>query len=145
MPGCATSSLQAKAGVAQGALGSEYQVIDLTNVSSVACTLFGYPGVALAAGTPPTQVGASASRSTAAPPALVTLEPGQTANALLRITEALNYSSAACSPTPTTSIQIYPPNQTVPMYLPYSTTGCASTTVNLLTIGVMQPGSGSGQ
>jgi hypothetical protein len=144
VPGCATSSLQAKAGVAEGALGSDYQVIDLTNISSAACTLFGYPGVALAAGTPPTQVGAAASRSTAAPAALVTLEPGQTANALLRITEALNYPSATCSPTPTTSLQIYPPNQTVPIYLPYSTTGCALTTVDLLTIGVMQPGAGSG-
>jgi hypothetical protein len=144
-PGCATASLQATAGTAEGAAGSVYQVLDFTNISSAACTLFGYPGVALAAGTPPTQVGAAANRSTAAPASLVTLEPGQTANALLRITQALNYPTATCSPTPTTSLQIYPPNQTVPIYLAYSSTGCASTAVNLLTIGVMQPGSGSGQ
>jgi hypothetical protein len=133
-----------KAGVGQGALGSDYQVIDFTNISSAACTLFGYPGVALAAGTPPAQVGASATRSNAAPASLVTLEPGQTANALLRITVAQNYPPATCSPTPTTSLQIYPPNQTVPVYLSYTSTGCASTAVNLLTVGVVQAGAGSG-
>ena len=142
--GCATQSLQAKAGVAEGAAGSVYQVIDFTNISSTACTLFGYPGVALVAGSPPAQIGSAAARSTAAPASLVTLEPGQTANALLRITQAQNYPTASCSPTPATSLQIYPPNQTVAIYLPYTSTGCASTTVNLLSIGVVQLGSGSG-
>ena len=83
--GCATRDLQAKAGLAQGAAGSIYQVIDFTNISNAPCTLYGYPGVSLAAGTPVTQVGAAASRSPAAAAALVTLAPGQTANALLRI------------------------------------------------------------
>ena len=143
-PGCATASLRATAGTSEAALGSVYQVIDFTNTSSAACTLFGYPGMALAAGTPPAQVGAAATRSAAAPATQVTLQPGQTANALLRITDAANYPVKACSPTPTTSLQIYPPNQTVPIYLPYTATGCAKTTVNLLSIGVVQPGSGSG-
>ena len=44
-------------GVAQGAAGSVYQVIDFTNISNTTCTLYGYPGVSLAAGTPVTQVG----------------------------------------------------------------------------------------
>ena len=107
--GCATRDLQAKAGIAQGAAGSVYQVIDFTNISNVTCTLYGYPGVSLAAGTPVTQVGAAASRSTVAAPATVTLAPGQTANALLRITQALNYPSATCSPAATTYLQIFPP------------------------------------
>jgi hypothetical protein len=141
--GCATKSLQAKAGSAEGAAGSVYQVIDFTNIGTTACSLFGYPGVALAAGTPPVQVGASATRSNAAPPSLVTLEPGQTANALLRVTQALNYPTATCSPTPTTYLQIYPPNQTVPLFLVYSSTGCLSTSVKLLAIGVMQLGAGT--
>ena len=141
--GCATRDLQAKAGVAQGAAGSLYQVIDFTNISNVRCTLYGYPGVSLAAGTPVTQVGQAASRSTVAGPALVTLAPGQTANALLRITQALNYPTATCAPTKTTYLQIYPPNETTPIYLAYSSTGCSSTSVNLLTIGVVQAGAGS--
>jgi hypothetical protein len=141
--GCATRDLQAKAGVAQGAAGSLYQVIDFTNISNATCTMYGYPGVSLAAGTPVTQVGMAASRSTVAGPTVVTLAPGQTGNALLRITQAVNYPSATCSPAKTTYLQIYPPNQTTPIYLAYSSTGCTSTSVNLLTIGVVQAGAGS--
>jgi hypothetical protein len=142
--GCATRDLRAKAGVAQGAAGSVYQVIVFTNISAATCTLYGYPGVSLAAGTPAAQVGQAASRSTVAGPSTVTLAPGKNANALLRITQALNYPSATCSPTKTTYLQIYPPNQTTPIYLAYSSTGCSSTSVNLLTIGVVQAGAGSG-
>jgi hypothetical protein len=129
--------------VSQGAAGSVYQVIDFTNIGNTACTLYGYPGVSLAAGAPVTQVGMAASRSPVAGPTLVTLRPGQTGNALLRITQALNYPTAKCSPKATTYLTIYPPNQTTPIYLGYTSTGCASTSVNLLTIGVVQAGSGS--
>ena len=73
----------------------------------------------------------------------MTLQPGQPGNALLRITQALNYPTQTCSPTATAYLQIYPPNQTTPIYLAYSSTGCASTSVNLLTIGVVQAGAGS--
>ena len=140
-PGCATRDLSVKAGTSQGAAGSLYQVLDFTNISNVACTLFGYPGVSLAAGTPVTQVGAAATRSNAAAATLVTLQSGQTASTLLRITQALNYPPNKCKPTPTTYLQIYPPNQTTPVYVAYKSTGCASTSVPpLLTIGVMRPG-----
>jgi len=142
-PACATADLQAKPGVAQGAAGSVYQVIDFTNIGTAECTLYGYPGVSLAAGTPVTQVGAAASRSTTAPATLVTLAPGQTANALLRIVQAENYPTSMCSPKATTYLQIYPPNQTTPIYLSYASTGCAMTSVKLLTIGVVQAGAGS--
>jgi hypothetical protein len=141
--GCATRDLQAKAGVSQGAAGSVYQVIVFTNIGNTTCTLYGYPGVSMAAGTPVTQVGQAAARSPVAPPTVVTLQPGQAGNALLRVTQALNYPRAACSPTATTYLVIYPPNQTTPIYLTYASTGCASTAVKLLTIGVVQAGSGS--
>lgn len=142
-PACATRDLKASAGSAEGAAGSVYQTIDFTNISGKACTLYGYPGVALAAGSPVTQVGAAATRSNTAAPKLVTLAAGQRANALLRITQALNYPTAKCGPATTTYLQIYPPNQTTPIYLAYKSTGCKEMSVKLLTIGVVQPGSGN--
>lgn len=145
LAGCATRDLQVKAGIAQGAAGSVYQVIDFTNIGKTACTLYGYPGVSLAAGTPVTQVGAAATRSTVAGPATVTLQPGQVGNSLLRITQALNYPSATCSPKKTTYLQIYPPGETTPAYLAYQSTGCNAAAVKLLTVGVVQTGAGSGQ
>jgi Protein of unknown function (DUF4232) len=141
-PACPTKYLSAKAGLSQGTAGSIYQVIDFTNISNAPCTLYGYPGVSLASGTPVTQVGAAASRSTATAARVVTLAPGQTANALLRIVEAGNYSSAACSPAATTYLQIYPPNQTTPIYLGYTSTGCGSSKVNLLSVSVVTAGTG---
>jgi hypothetical protein len=128
----------------QGAAGSVYQTIDFTNISGKACTLYGYPGVALAAGSPITQVGAAATRSNTAAPTLVTLAAGQTGNALLRIAQALNYPTAKCDPVTTTYLQIYPPNQTAPIYLAYKSMGCKETSVKLLTIGVVQLGTGNG-
>jgi Protein of unknown function (DUF4232) len=142
---CATRDLQVKVGTAEGAAGSTYQYIDFTNIGSAACTLYGYPGVSLAAGKPVAQVGAAAARSTTAGPTLVTLRPGGTGNSLLRVTVAQNYPSAACSPKTTTYLQIYPPNQTTPIFLTFSSTGCASAAVKLLTIGVVQPGAGTNQ
>jgi hypothetical protein len=139
---CATRDLKVTVGTQQGAAGSIYQFIVFTNISGAACTLFGYPGVALAGGTPVTQIGAAAARSPGSSPRLVTLSPGKTANAVLRITQAENYPASRCVPKASTHLQIYPPNQTTPVYLAYRAMACSSSKVNLLTIGVVQPGSG---
>jgi Protein of unknown function (DUF4232) len=140
---CPTADLAAHVGLAQGTAGSIYQVIYFTNLSNAPCTLYGYPGVSLAGGSPQvSQVGAAASRSTATAPTVVTIDPGQAANTLLRIVEAGNYPTGTCKPTATTFLQIFPPNQTTPIYLAYKSTGCASSAVNLLSVSVMTAGTG---
>jgi hypothetical protein len=139
---CPTSSLQAKQGVAQGYAGGVYQVIVFTNTSGSPCTLYGYPGVSLVSGPPYTQIGLAAKRSTSTPRKLVTLAPGGTAHALLQIVDALNYPTASCGPTKATALRIYPPNQTVPVYLPNTSNGCAKP-VQIMYIGAVQSGSGS--
>jgi hypothetical protein len=138
---CPTRSLGLKPGLAQGAAGSTYQVIDFTNISKVTCTLYGYPGVSLAGGHPVTQVGLAAAEDPTTPRKLVTLAPGQVANALLRIVDALNYPTSKCGPVKTQWVQVYPPNQTTPVYVAYNTTAC-SKPVRILTVSVVQPGSG---
>jgi Protein of unknown function (DUF4232) len=140
---CPTTDLGAHIGLAQGTAGSIYQVIFFTNLSNAPCTLYGYPGVSLAAGSPQvSQVGAAATRSTATAPAVVTIDPGQSANTTLRIVEAGNYPTGTCKPTATTFLQIFPPNQTTPIYLAYKSTGCASSAVSLLSVSVMTAGTG---
>ena len=139
---CPTSSLQVKQGIGQGYAGGVYQVIDFTNTSGSSCTLLGYPGVSLVSGPPYKQIGLAAKRSTSTPVRQVTLAPGATANALLQIENALNYPSASCGPTKATALKVYPPNQTVPVYLPGALTGC-SKSVQVMFIGAVQAGSGS--
>jgi hypothetical protein len=138
---CPTRSLGLKPGLAQGAAGSTYQVIDFTNTSSVTCTLYGYPGVSAGNGQPLTQVGLAAAETPTPPRELVTLAPGAVANAVLRIVDAGNYPAAKCSMTPTALLRIYPPNQTAPVYLHYHTQMCAKP-VQTLSVSVVQPGSG---
>ncbi len=140
--GCPSRDLQAKAGVSQGAAGSTYVALDFTNIGNAPCTLFGYPGVSLAGGNPVGRIGRAAAESSASPRRLVTLAPGAAASALLRIVNAANYPASKCGPVPTTFLQIYPPNQTTPIYVGYKATAC-SKAVRLLTVSVVRPGAGS--
>lgn len=138
---CPTRSLGAKIGPGQGAAGSVYVAILFTNISNVTCTLYGYPGVSLAGGSPITQIGLAAAENPATSRVLVTLPPGAVAHALLRIVNAGVYPAAKCGPVTAKWLQIYPPNQTTPMYLRYTSQAC-SKPVALLTVDAVRPGSG---
>jgi hypothetical protein len=139
---CPTRYLGVKAGLSQGTAGSIYQVIDFTNISNVSCTLYGYPGVSFAsAGPSGGQIGLAARENPATPRQLVTLAPGATANALLRIAAAGNFPPATCDMVTAHWLVIYPPNQTTPVYLSYTSATC-SKQVQILTVNVVQPGSG---
>jgi hypothetical protein len=139
-PACATSALQVKLGSSDGYAGGVYVTIDFTNTSGSTCTLFGYPGVSLVTGPPYKQIGLAAKRSTSTPKKLVTLAAGATANAQLQIVDALNFPSASCAPTKATALKIYPPNQTEPVYLPNTSSGC-SKPVQVMFIGAVRPAS----
>jgi uncharacterized protein DUF4232 len=141
-PPCPTRSLQVKLGASQGAAGSVYTAIDFTNISTVTCTLYGYPGVALTTGAPGHQIGEAARENPATPRQLVTLQPQTPANAVLRIVVAQNYPVSRCHPVTARYLQVYPPNQTTRVYIKYRTVGCASP-INLMTVDVVKPGSGS--
>ena len=139
---CPTRYLGVKAGLSQGTAGSTYQVIDFKNISNVSCTLYGYPGVSFAStGTSGGQIGLSAKENPTPPRELVTLAPGATANALLRIADAGNFPPATCGMVTAHWLVIYPPNQTTPVYLSYTSATC-SKPVQILTVNVVQPGSG---
>jgi hypothetical protein len=139
---CPTRYLGVKAGLSQGTAGSIYQVIDFTNISNVSCTLYGYPGISFAStGSSGGQIGLSAKENPTPPRELVTLAPGATANALLRIVDAGNFPPATCGMVTAHWLSIYPPNQTTPVYLKYTSPTC-SKQVQILTVNVVQPGSG---
>jgi hypothetical protein len=138
-PACATRDLGAKVGQSQGAAGSIYVDLVFTNISGSTCTLYGYPGVSLAGGSPIAQLGKSAEENPATPREVVTLAPGAVSSALLRIVQAADFPTSRCHPVTAAYLQIYPPNQTTPIYLAYSGTACKSP-VNLLTVNVVKPG-----
>jgi hypothetical protein len=141
-PPCATSALQVSLGLSQGATGHIFQAIDFTNISSATCTLYGYPGVSFAAGSPVTQVGLAADEDPTTHRVLVTLGPGDVANALLTYLQAGFYSPAKCAPANTTYIQVYPPNQTTPAYVAYKSQICSNKHIHELKISSVHAGSG---
>jgi hypothetical protein len=123
---CPTSGLKVTEGTTGAAAGSTYMQIDFTNVSGRTCLLYGYPGVALTtSATSGSQVGAAATKSTVNPKAVVTLAAGATAAARLQMVEVLNYPAPSCDPVSGNYLQVYPPGQTVPVYLPYHGQTCA--------------------
>jgi Domain of unknown function (DUF4232) len=138
---CATRDLKVKLGLGQGTAGSTYTNIDFTNIGTVTCTLYGYPGISLAGGSPIAQMGQAADEDPATPRELITLAPGAVANALLKIVDAGNFPPALCHPASSTFLQIFPPNQTTPVYLAYSTTACLKP-IHLLRIDAVRSGSG---
>jgi hypothetical protein len=138
---CPTRSLSVKAGGSEGAAGSVYQTLDFRNISAASCTLYGFPGVALAGGSPVKQIGLAAAEDHSSPRQLITLAPGAVASALLRIVQAANYPPSRCDLVNASYLQIYPPNQTTPVYLKYKAQACAKP-VRILTVSVVKAGSG---
>ena len=139
---CLTRYLNGTVANEEGAAGSIYVDIDFKNLGNQACTLYGYPGVSLAAGTPVTQVGQGADRNPAVSLKTVTLRPGDSAYAVLQIGEAGNWPASTCQPTPTTYLQVYPPNSTNALYIAYKSTGCKGDVVTMH-VEAVQPGTGS--
>lgn len=138
---CSSADLRLSLGTASGTAGSVYQDIEFKNASASSCTLYGFPGVSLLAQS--RQIGAAATRSASSHPSLVTLGPGQVASALMRVAEALNYPSSTCHPVAATTLRVYPPNQTTPLTVAYSGTGCTATSVKLIQVSAVQAGTAS--
>jgi hypothetical protein len=140
--GCLTRYLYGSVGLSQGAAGSIYIAIVFKNLNNVPCTLYGFPGVAQAAGTPVTDVGNPSFEDHSTARQLVTLQPGGYANATLRIVQAGIYSPSACQPVNADWLAVIPPNQYVPLYIHYSSTACKGTSVKLLSVTAVRPGNG---
>jgi Domain of unknown function (DUF4232) len=140
-PACLTRYLTGSLGLSQGTAGAVEIAIVFKNLNNVPCTLYGFPGVSLANGTPVTDVGQPSSENLSTARELVTLAPGGFANATLQIEDAGNFPAASCQPVATTWLEVIPPNQTVPLNIPYNTTGCTGST-KLLTVTAVRPGNG---
>jgi hypothetical protein len=144
VPLCRTADLKVTKGTMGAAAGSVYLQIDFTNTSGAACTLYGYPGIALTTSTTTaSQVGLAATRSTGQPYRLVTLAPKASASATLHLVQVVNYPAARCGPVSGSFLQVYPPGQKTAVYLSYQGQTCTKP-VFAMGIGAVQPGTAPG-
>jgi uncharacterized cupredoxin-like copper-binding protein len=123
LPTCAFDHLSAKLTDGEGAAGSQYLTIRFTNTGRHSCVLDGHPGVSLVTASH-RQVGLTAKRANDSV-RTVRLDPGEKADAVLRITNALNYPKAQCKPTAVRALRVIPPDSTRSFYLTLHTTTCA--------------------
>jgi hypothetical protein len=134
-----TSELKGSLGQEEGAAGSVFAPLVLTNVGSRTCELRGFPGVSYVAGDDGHQVGPAAAMS-GSRGAEVVLKPGAAATAPLQLVNVANFDAAACSPTPVRGLRVYPPGDTTSLYVERPGTGCAITPPgNQLSVQTLQP------
>jgi hypothetical protein len=116
-----------------GAAGSTYHSLHLTNLSGRACTLRGYPSVAAAA-LGGGSLGSPASRNPAHPARLVTLAPGASATAVLQIASADNYPRATCRQRTAAGLSVTPPGGAGAQRVPFPFLACARRGPSFLTV-----------
>lgn len=138
---CTSDDLKITLGSSDGAAGSLYMPIIFTNTSGGKCSIEGYPGVSLANSSG--VIGNPATRDSSQSPSMITLAPGSTATAQLRVGDADDYSSSDCQRDTATFLHVYPPNSTQAVDVPYKGSGCQSKSVGLLQVQPLVAGSGS--
>ncbi|MBB2969190.1 DUF4232 domain-containing protein [Leifsonia aquatica] len=124
-----------------GAAGSVEVTLVLTNNGSAQCALQGWPGVSFVGDGNGTQLGAPADFDRSAPHPTVTLQPGGTAQAALKIVQAGNYSESECDPKQADGFRVYPPGSTESLFVKDAdVTACQSDSISLLTVKALVPG-----
>jgi hypothetical protein len=134
---CGSSQLTLTLGQGQGAAGSFYTPVILTNKASKPCTMLGYPGVSYI----------SKSGAAVGPPAseikgkerTVTLPSGGAASALLHQPNPLAFPPADCHKKKASGLRVYPPGQTLSLTVAAPTQVC-TTTKGESGVTPMQPG-----
>jgi Protein of unknown function (DUF4232) len=150
--GCPTSGLRASLGLGQPgtrATGSTYYTLEFTNVSHQVCSLFGYPKVSAYVTSQPTAsqpggpspagpVGSAAIHDPSVRPRPVRLEPGETAQALLRITGTGSSRPATCVRVTTEELRVTLPHQGRPSVVPVHISVCSPKGHLSLTVQALQ-------
>lgn len=119
---CQSSQLSLSVGPPSGAAGGTYYELSLTNHAGGACTLTGYPGVSFLDGSGH-QIGQPAQRMGNETIDTVRVGPGASGYVTIRVTDPGVWP---CPPSQSTSIQVYPPGQTVALTAPLSTAVCST-------------------
>ena len=136
--GCTTADLKVSLSDGEGAAGSTFYAVRLTNTSASPCRTGGFGGVSLV-GAGGRQIGAAADRTAKDTATRFTLRPDGAAEATLQVVTAGNFPQARCRPAQAKGFRVYPPDETRSVFLAQPTPACRSTRVHLLTLQPYQP------
>lgn len=116
-----------------GAAGSVYYSLELTNLSGHSCTLAGYPGVS-GVNISGSMLGTAAARAATPTPHTITLRNGASATSVLRIVDVGALSSSACRPVTAAGLRVYPPNTSSAKFVPFPFAACSRSGPVYLTV-----------
>src|SRR5262249_6452768 len=121
---CGARQLTAWLGLpAEGGAGTFHYQLELSNTSSRACTLDGFPGGSArdASG----QLGSPALRDHSHPVKLITVGPGGTAHFELGITNVDAFPNPKCKAVTASELRVYPPNDTNSVFVSFTFRACS--------------------
>lgn len=121
-----------------GTAGSIYYPLEITNLSTGTCYLYGHPGVSAVNGAGH-QLGQSAQWNPGTA-RVVNLAPGATAHAMLQYVTV--QVSPGCKPVNAAGLKVYPPDQTSSTSAFWTLASCTTGPV-YMNVGVIQPGPGT--
>jgi len=122
---CIEGDLTDWIGIPGGATaGSTYYQLEISDTSSAACTMYGFPGVS-ALGPGGVHLGSAASRLAGYPEQKITLQPGETAHVVLQITDVGNYPPSVCHAKAADALFVYAPGDYSAKEIPFSFQACA--------------------
>jgi hypothetical protein len=122
LPTCRTQQLSLAQGRADGTAGSFYVTYYLSNRGPGTCSTVGFPGFSylFADGS----IIQRPANRTAQAPLTVTLQPGQRASFVVRTLDGSIPGTGCSTSWKTAEVQVYPPDQTVPLRQPSSIAAC---------------------
>lgn len=137
---CRTADLRVKLGAGNGAAGSTYYPLRITNTSGHPCRTGGFGGVSLVASATGKPIGAPADRTQRGKAKPIVLDSGQRAHATLQMANAQNFPTGKCHPVQAKGFRVYPPNETHSAFVKRPTTACQNAKVHLLSLTPYQAG-----
>jgi hypothetical protein len=127
IPRCTASNMGVWLAVGQGngAAGTIYYPLELTNLGRHTCYLYGYPGVS-AQGRNGNQLGSPAGWGSLRGARIVNLAPGATAHTMLAYHDAVVTTEPGCDPVfSAANLRVYPPGQRSATFAAFSFEACS--------------------
>jgi hypothetical protein len=104
--------------------GSAYYNLEFTNLSTKTCFLQGYSGVS-GVSLAGHQIGNAAARNATAVPTSISILPGDTAMAIVQLTDTGNFPPASCRSVTAAGMRVFPPGQRSSKVVPYPFPACS--------------------
>lgn len=142
---CQTPELAGSLVPVEGGGGAGHYEVEvvLKNEAPEECWLQGWPGVSFVGDDDGTQLGEAATFDRSSPHETVTLAPGESAQAVVRVSNAENYGDE-CGQTPADGLRIYPPGEKRSLFVQndqLQLMACADSDEPLLQVQALQPAS----